>query len=69
MTIRVAVPESRGFSQTAQGRARRQVFSGRGVDTDIIVASAKAYLQGLNKIIAAQGGVESSAVSIAADAV
>ena len=66
VTIRLEVPESRGFSHTAQGRSRRQLFSGRGVDTDIIVASAKAYMQGLNKIIAAQGGGESSAVSIAA---
>ena len=65
VTIRLEAPESRGFSQTAQGRSRRQLFSGRGVDTDIIVASAKAYMQGLNKMIAAQGA-ESSAVAIVA---
>jgi 2-isopropylmalate synthase len=54
VTIRIEVPDSRGYSQTAQGRQRRRLFSGRGVDTDIIVASAKAYMQALNKMIAAQ---------------
>lgn len=54
VTIRVEVPDSRGYSQTAQGRKRRQLFSGRGVDTDIIVACAKAYMQALNKLIAAR---------------
>ena len=65
VTVRIEVPDSRGYSRTAQGRPRRQLFSGRGVDTDIIVASVKAYLQALNKLLAAQG-TESSAVSIAA---
>lgn len=63
VTVRIEVPESRGFSQTAQGRARRRLFSGRGIDTDIIVASAKAYMQALNRLIAAGDG-DSSAVSI-----
>ena len=31
-----------------------RIYSGRGVDTDIIVASAKAYVQALNRLIAAQ---------------
>jgi 2-isopropylmalate synthase len=52
VTIRIEVPDSRGYSTTAQGRARRHLFSGRGVDTDIIYASAKAYMQALNKMIA-----------------
>ena len=52
--IRVAVPESRGYKHTAQGRPRRRLFSGRGIDTDIIVASAKAYMQALNKLLAAE---------------
>ncbi len=53
VTIRIEVPDSRGYAETAQGRARRRLFSGRGVDTDIIVACAKAYMQALNKLIAA----------------
>ncbi|MFN3982727.1 MAG: alpha-isopropylmalate synthase regulatory domain-containing protein, partial [Caldilinea sp.] len=47
----IEVPDSRGYTVTAQGRQRRRLFSGRGVETDIIVASAKAYMQALNKMI------------------
>ena len=53
VTVRIEVPESRGHSETAQGRPKRRLFSGRGVDTDIIVAGTKAYLQALNKLCAA----------------
>ena len=35
-------------------RAEKRVFLGRGVDTDIIVASAKAYLFALNRLLAAR---------------
>jgi 2-isopropylmalate synthase len=68
VTIRLEVPDSRGYSQTAQGRPRRRLFSGRGVDTDIITATAKAYLQALNKMLSAVDN-ESSSVNIAADTV
>jgi len=30
-------------------------YTGRGADTDIIVASAKAYINALNRLLAAQG--------------
>jgi len=33
---------------------RRQIFSGHGADTDIIAASAKAYMFALNRLIAAR---------------
>jgi 2-isopropylmalate synthase len=36
------------------GEAEQRVFLGRGADTDIIVASAKAYLFALNRLLAAQ---------------
>ncbi len=64
VTVRIEVPESRGHSETAQGRLRRRLFSGRGVDTDIIVASAKAYLQALNKVCTATD--DDSQIAIAA---
>ena len=55
VTIRIEVPDrGRDMVETAQGRVRRRLFSGRGVDTAIIVASAKAYLQALNKQIASE---------------
>jgi 2-isopropylmalate synthase len=34
--------------------AQRRVFSGHGADTDIITASAKAYMFALNRLIAAR---------------
>ncbi|RIK44352.1 MAG: 2-isopropylmalate synthase [Chloroflexi bacterium] len=68
VTVRIEAPDSRGFKETAQGRPRRRLFSGRGVDTDIIVASAKAYLQALNKMLATQEA-DSSTVNIAAEEV
>lgn len=37
------------------GRVRSRTFGGYGADTDIIVASAKAYLAALNKILVASG--------------
>ncbi len=36
------------------GRIRRRTFGGYGADTDIIVASAKAYLSALNKLLLAR---------------
>src|SRR5690606_1079726 len=66
VTIRIEVPaRSVGYKETAQGRQRRRLFSGRGVDTDIVVASAKAYMQALNKALAS--GDDVSAVNIAAE--
>jgi hypothetical protein len=34
------------------------VFSGHGADTDIVVASAKAYIYALNRLIAARREAE-----------
>jgi 2-isopropylmalate synthase len=36
------------------GQVEKRVFLGRGADTDILVASAKAYLFALNRLLAAQ---------------
>jgi 2-isopropylmalate synthase len=49
VTIRIEADVSGG-----NGGARRRVYSGRGADTDIIVASAKAYVSALNKLIGAR---------------
>ncbi len=48
VTIRIAADVS------TNGNTVKQVFSGRGIDTDIVVASAKAYLFALNKLLAAK---------------
>lgn len=47
-----AIPKRRS-AQSNQGHA--PTFGGHGADTDIIVASAKAYLSALNKILVASG--------------
>jgi len=39
--------------QTGYQRPRRRTYSGHGADMDIIVASAKAYMSALNKMLAA----------------
>jgi len=36
------------------GQVEQHTFLGRGADTDILVASAKAYLFALNRLLAAQ---------------
>jgi 2-isopropylmalate synthase len=48
VTIRIAADIS------ANGEPVKRVFSGRGIDTDIVVASAKAYMFALNKLLAAK---------------
>ena len=67
VTVRIEVPDSRGHSKTAQGRPRRRLFGGRGVDTDIIVASTKAYLQALNKLCSAEDADDATVAIAAAD--
>lgn len=46
------------------GRRRARTFGGYGADTDIIVASAKAYLSGLNKLIVAREHLDHAEVAI-----
>ncbi|MBL7064499.1 MAG: 2-isopropylmalate synthase [Anaerolineae bacterium] len=60
VTIRVQADEP-----VKENGIERRVFSGRGSDTDIVVASAKAYMFALNRLIAARREAErqSSAVS------
>jgi 2-isopropylmalate synthase len=49
VTIRIQADEP-----VKENGVERRVFSGRGSDTDIVVASAKAYLYALNRLIAAR---------------
>ena len=43
------------------GRKKSRSFGGHGADTDIIVASAKAYLSAINKLLVASGRVPADA--------
>lgn len=59
VTIRIEADELVGTVERAQGGRGQRVFSGRGIDTDIVVASARAYMQALNKLLAAKEERES----------
>jgi len=59
VTIRIESEELVGTVERAQGGRGQRIFSGRGIDTDIVVASAKAYMQALNKLLAAKEERES----------
>jgi 2-isopropylmalate synthase len=49
VTVRIQADEA-----VRENGVERRVFSGRGSDTDIVVASAKAYMFALNRLIAAR---------------
>ena len=49
VTIRIEADDP-----VSENGVERRVFSGRGADTDIVVASAKAYMFALNRLLAAR---------------
>jgi 2-isopropylmalate synthase len=53
--IRAEVPDPR----TDRQGMRSHIFRGHGADTDVIVASARAYLAALNRVVAARKGTDS----------
>ena len=54
VTVRIQEQPRKNGQKTAARPERAQIFSGYGVNLDIIVASAEAYLGALNKMLAAQ---------------
>ena len=59
VTIRIESDAFVGTVERAQGGRGQRIFTGRGIDTDIVVASARAYMQALNKLLAAKDETES----------
>jgi 2-isopropylmalate synthase len=57
VTVRLVAEDDAISTRTSpqNGHVRSRTFGGYGADTDIIVASAKAYLAALNKILLASG--------------
>jgi 2-isopropylmalate synthase len=57
VTVRLEAENGSRHERTSPQTGRRQprTFGGHGADTDIIVASAKAYLTALNKLLIASG--------------
>jgi 2-isopropylmalate synthase len=70
VTVRLKAENGAAPRRTSpqSGRTHRLTFGGHGADTDIIVASVKAYLAALNKLLAASGryGKPEKATEIAA---
>jgi 2-isopropylmalate synthase len=60
VTVRIlASPETATTSRiNAQTEAHGRLFHGHGADTDIIVASAKAYLSALNRLLHKTGAAQ-----------
>jgi len=54
VTVRVQSEISAMTMDAQSEREYARVYGGHGADTDIIVASAKAYINALNKLIIAQ---------------
>ena len=50
MTVRIQGKEIHPRMDVQRDTARSRTFGGYGADTDIIVASARAYLNALNKL-------------------
>jgi 2-isopropylmalate synthase len=57
VTVRVEAQNGDAHQRTSpqSGFAQSRTFGGHGADTDIIVASARAYLTALNKLLIASG--------------
>ncbi len=55
VTIRIEADGEDDLPMNAQTERRTYLFSGHGANTDIIVASGRAYMSALNKLIAVRG--------------
>ena len=56
-----------GSALPAQGQKVQRSFSGTGADSDIVVASARAYASALNKMIAFVAAGQAAAQAAGAD--
>ncbi|CAN5890746.1 hypothetical protein BH11MYX4_BH11MYX4_20790 [soil metagenome] len=61
VNVRVRETAPRGGVTAQTDAPQLRVFHGAGADTDIIVASAKAYLRAINRLLAAQESTASAA--------
>ena len=62
VSVRVRALSERGAHNAQKDTPNAPVFHGSGADSDIIVASAKAYLKALNRMLAALGHGRPAAV-------
>ncbi len=52
--VSVRIQDGRGTLETTTGTERARVFHGHGADTDILVASVKAYVAAINRMLASR---------------
>jgi 2-isopropylmalate synthase len=57
VNVKLREPASHGAITAQSDAPRPRVFHGAAADTDIVVASAKAYLRALNRMFAAGVGI------------
>jgi 2-isopropylmalate synthase len=55
VTVRIQADQPTPVLSAQQETEQPRTFGGYGADTDIVVASAKAYLSALNKMLVATG--------------
>jgi len=54
VTVRIQGEDGQSTMDAQSEKIYSRIYGGHGADTDIIVASAKAYINALNKLIIAQ---------------
>jgi 2-isopropylmalate synthase len=55
VSVRVRANTSKAPLNPQRGEVQSRVFHGHGADTDIILASVKAYLKAINRLLASEG--------------
>ncbi|HMG54684.1 MAG TPA: alpha-isopropylmalate synthase regulatory domain-containing protein, partial [Kofleriaceae bacterium] len=65
VSVRVREPAAHGAVTPLGEAPRPRVFHGAGADTDIVVASAKAYLRAINRMLAAPAGAHAAPAAYA----
>ena len=68
VSVRIQSTDGATSTHAQRGEGQQRTYGGYGADTDIIVASVKAYIAALNKMLTAEGMVgESAELSLMAD--
>ncbi len=57
VTVRIRPQDGSSLTHAQRENGLPRTYGGYGADTDIVVASVKAYLVALNKLLTAEGGL------------
>jgi 2-isopropylmalate synthase len=67
VSVRIQSLDGATSTHAQRGEQRHRTYGGYGADTDIIVASVKAYISALNKMLTAEGGADSAEMALVAE--